>query len=74
MNNSKNNLRELLGLRKVTEGEQKKILVDILSKIHSFCVEMELNIVLLMEPVSAVRHKGFIPRDDDVDIVMTREL
>lgn len=49
---------------------QKKLL-EMLAWFHSFCTEHHLRYYILGGTVlGAVRHKGFIPWDDDVDIGM----
>lgn len=54
--------------------ESKKIQLELLSKIHSFCEEQNLTYFLMWGTLlGAVRHKGFIPWDDDIDIIMLRK-
>lgn len=61
-------------MKKITIEEAKKIELNILSHIDNFCknnnIEYFINYGTL---IGAVRHKGFIPWDDDIDISMTRE-
>ncbi len=62
-------------MREITElNEIKRIELETMKKIHLFCsknsIEYNLGYGSL---IGAVRHKGFIPWDDDIDICMFRD-
>lgn len=54
--------------------ELKRIQLDILKDVDAFCKLHNLRYSLAYGTLlGAVRHKGFIPWDDDIDIMMPRE-
>ncbi|WP_308687994.1 MULTISPECIES: LicD family protein [Bacteria] len=61
-------------MRKLNIEEAKKLELDILDFIDSFCKEHGINYCINYGTlIGAIRHKGFIPWDDDIDLSMTRE-
>lgn len=59
--------------KKLTMKEIQKVSFEILKTIKSICDKEGLNYGLAFGTlIGAVRHKGYIPWDDDVDIIMPR--
>lgn len=60
-------------MRELTLEEIQSESLQILSVIDSFCTENNISYSLGYGAlIGAVRHQGFIPWDDDIDILMTR--
>ena len=48
--------------------------IEILQAVHNACTELGIKYVIMHGTLlGAVRHKGFIPWDDDIDICMERD-
>ena len=55
----------------ITLNERKKILLEMLKEIDAFCRANDIRYSLAFGTLlGAIRHKGFIPWDDDMDIMM----
>lgn len=60
-------------MREMTLDELKKSELNILKAFTSFCDKNELYYTLAFGTlIGAIRHKGFIPWDDDIDVYMPR--
>ena len=56
-----------------TEKDLKSMLVAMMGWFHNFCIENDLRYYVAGGTMlGAVRHEGFIPWDDDIDIIMPR--
>ena len=60
-------------MRNIESGELKRIQLGLLEQLHKCCEEHNLRYYLIGGTlIGAIRHKGFIPWDDDIDVVMPR--
>ena len=60
-------------MREISVEEHKKMALDVLVKVADFCDKNDITYYLAYGTLlGAVRHGGFIPWDDDIDIIMPR--
>ncbi len=61
-------------MKEITDSaELKRIELDLLKTLHSFCEANGIRYSLFAGSlIGVVRHKGFIPWDDDIDVLMPR--
>ena len=61
-------------MRELSLDEMKKIELEMVEDIANFCEENNIDYFLCGGSLlGAIRHKGFIPWDDDIDLGMTRD-
>lgn len=61
-------------MRIINLAELKVIQMDVLEVVDKFCTENNIHYSLACGSLlGAIRHKGYIPWDDDIDIYMLRE-
>ena len=61
-------------MKPINQTELKQVQLDILNDIHVFCSENGIRYYLFVGTLlGAIRHQGYIPWDDDIDICMRRE-
>lgn len=61
-------------MKEVTLDELRQLQIGILNAVHDFCKENNITYSLAYGTLlGAARHKGYIPWDDDIDIMMPRE-
>lgn len=62
------------GYRQLNEEEIKEIELGVMDYIHNLCQKENINYSLAYGTLlGAVRHKGYIPWDDDIDISLKRD-
>ena len=60
-------------MKQLTKEEIKQIQLEIMDSIHAFCEQHVLRYSLAYGTlIGAMRHKGYVPWDDDIDIMMPR--
>lgn len=60
-------------MQEMTLSDIQNTSLDILKDVHDFCVNNNIRYTLFGGTmIGAIRHKGFVPWDDDIDIAMPR--
>jgi lipopolysaccharide cholinephosphotransferase len=62
-----------VGLQQLSENGLRRVQLEILHKIGDFCAVQNIRYYMFAGTLlGAVRHRGYIPWDDDIDIMMPR--
>ncbi len=60
-------------MKELTRQDIQQLSLEILKDVHAFCVENNIKYTLQGGTlIGAIRHNGFIPWDDDIDLAMPR--
>lgn len=58
----------------INSKKLKQLQIEILNVVHNYCIENQLTYSIAYGTLlGAIRHKGYIPWDDDIDIMLTRK-
>lgn len=61
-------------MKKIELNEQKKIMIELLEYFDRICRENNIKYSLIGGSlIGAIRHKGIIPWDDDIDVILTKK-
>ncbi len=61
-------------MKKIEINEQKQIMIEILEYFDKICRLNNIKYSLIGGSlIGAIRHKGIIPWDDDIDVILTKE-
>lgn len=60
-------------MKKIELKEQKKIMIELLEYFDKVCRENDIKYSLIGGSlIGAIRHKGIIPWDDDIDVILSK--
>lgn len=60
-------------MKKIELNEQKKIMIELLEYFDKVCRENDIKYSLIGGSlIGAIRHKGIIPWDDDIDVILSK--
>ena len=66
-------IRDSYVMNKMCSNEIKSVLLKTLIRFNEFCEKNDIKYSLAYgTALGAIRHKGFIPWDDDIDVLMMR--